>query len=128
MNVSMRLVRLLFTFAALACVFSAGADAADRGPCIPGQAMPVCYHWEWKFDYVGDGDTILVHPPGEPDNRKKVRFTAINAMEQSVYSRNPDNRRGECHALEATARLDELIGGANGKIRLSAQDPASHSG
>ena len=38
-----------------------------------------------------------------------VRMTGINAMEQSVYSSIASRRRGECHALEATSRLEQLI-------------------
>ncbi len=53
-------------------------------------------------------------------------MAGINAPEQSVYSRDPARRRGECHALEATARLERLIG--RRVVRLGAQDPKSVSG
>src|SRR5438876_9078736 len=48
-------------------------------------------------------------------------------MEQSVYSKHPSRRRGECHALEATARLEQLIRASHWRVRLAAQDPNSHA-
>lgn len=129
MNLSMRLVRLLFAFVVLACVFSAGAEAASRGPCTTAKPRPVCYHWKANVTSVSDGDTIKVDLIGDGSSIvRKVRLTGINAMELSVYARNPDKREGDCHGLEATARLEELIDQANGRVRLSAQDPASKSG
>ena len=41
--------------------------------------------------------------------RQHVRMTGFNAMEQTVYSSIASRRRGECHALEATSRLEQLI-------------------
>ena len=62
--------------------------------------------WNAKVVSVNDGDTIHVRLNGQV---KTVRFSSIQAMEQSVYSPHPSKRRGECHALEATARLEQLI-------------------
>ena len=36
-------------------------------------------------------------------------------------------RRGECHAVEATARLEQLLKAGKYRVRLLAQDPASRS-
>src|SRR5918992_565363 len=128
MNLAMRLMRLLFGVAALACVFTAGADAA-RGPCIPGKAKPVCYHWTADVHSVGDGDTIKVNIDGDGSSTlKRVRLTGINAAELDVYSHTPENRRGDCHGVEATNRLEQLIQAAGNRVRLSAQNPSSRSG
>jgi micrococcal nuclease len=124
----MRLVRLLFGAAALACAFAAGADAA-RGPCIEGRAKPVCYHWTADVHSVSDGDTIKVDIDGDGSSVvKRVRLTGINAAELDVYSNTPENRRGDCHGVEATNRLEQLIQSAGNRVRLSAQNPASRSG
>jgi endonuclease YncB( thermonuclease family) len=124
MKVSMRLVWLLVPAAMLACVFTASADARSRGPCIPGQARPICYHWKGVVTHVADGDTFDVRVRGAGQFR--VRVASINAMELTHYSTDPSQRRGECHAVTATNRLENLIGGR--RVRLSAQDPASSSG
>jgi endonuclease YncB( thermonuclease family) len=124
----MRLARVLVPAVVLACVFAAGADAG-RGPCTPGKARPLCYHWKAKVTFVADGDTIVVNPIGDGRAaRRKVRLSGINAMEQTVYSHRPDERRGHCHALAATARLGKLIRQAGNRVRLSAQRPSSRSG
>ncbi len=79
--------------------------------------------------FVADGDTLDVNVFGDGKSKPiRVRTTGINAMEQTRYSRNPDQRRGFCHSLEATARLEQLINRSNDRVRLSAQHPSSHSG
>ena len=54
-------------------------------------------------------------------------MTGINAMELRVYSHTAARRRGECHAVAATARLEQLIRRGGWRVRLAAQDPRSHS-
>ncbi|MGH2948990.1 MAG: lamin tail domain-containing protein [Solirubrobacteraceae bacterium] len=118
------LLALVLTGAALA---AAPPDALARtGSCLVPGVDAVCSVWTGKVTFVGDGDTIYVNVKGE--GRRHVRITGINAMEQSVYSRFAARRRGDCHALEATARLEELIERGKGRVRLAAQDPASRSG
>jgi endonuclease YncB( thermonuclease family) len=115
--------------AVLGVVFASGAGAA-RGPCVAGEKRPLCYHWPARVVTVHDGDTVTVNVLR--DGRRglrKVRLTGINAMEQTRYSSNPDLRRGHCHSLAATARLESLIRlGVGRRVRLSAQRPSSHSG
>jgi micrococcal nuclease len=128
MNLAMRFLRLLLGVAALACLFAAGAEAS-RGPCIPGKAKPVCYHWMADVHSIGDGDTIKVNIDGDGNSvLKRIRVTGINAAELDVYSHTPENRRGDCHGVEAANRLQELVEAAGSRVRLSAQDPASRSG
>ena len=109
----------------LALATVAPATHAARGPCTPGASGPDCSLWRARVVTVHDGDTIDVRLGG---SRRRVRITGINAMEQRVYSNRPGRRRGECHALAATARLERLIRAGGGVVRLAAQDPSSRAG
>jgi endonuclease YncB( thermonuclease family) len=102
---------------------------ARTGPCLPPASAHTCHVWNGKVTSVGDGDTVYVDVAG--DGRRstlRVRMTGINATEQSVYSSKASRRRGECHALEATARLEQLLRRSRWRVRLYALDPASRSG
>ena len=78
---------------------------------------------------VADGDTLDVDIAGDGTRRpRRVRLTGIQAMEQRVYSTRPSRRRGDCHALEATARLERLVRAARGAVRLSARRATSRTG
>jgi endonuclease YncB( thermonuclease family) len=115
--------------ALLGAGLAAQAAEARTGPCLPPASAHVCHVWTGKVTYVGDGDTIYVDVAGDGIRRsQRVRLTGINATEQTVYSSNPAHRRGECHALEATARLEQLIRRGRWRVRLYALDPASRSG
>jgi hypothetical protein len=48
-------------------------------------------------------------------------------MEQTVYSSIPQRRRGACHSLAATARVEQLVKAGGGVVRLTAQHAASSS-
>jgi len=102
-----------------------GASAAKRVPCVPGSGGPSCLVWTGKVTFIDDGDTVDVDLDG---SRKtvRVRVAGIQAMEQSVYSRDPSKRRGTCNALQATARLDSLVRRAHGRVRLTAIHASSH--
>jgi micrococcal nuclease len=100
------------------------ADAAKRGSCMT-VGSERCFIWTAKVIAVHDGDTFDARVEGK---RRRIRMTGINAMEQSVYKRDPRLRRGDCHSLEATARLEQLIRQAGSKVRLAAQNPRSKSG
>src|SRR4051812_23514460 len=108
---------------------TAGAADAYTGRCLPGNKGPKCHFWLAKISRFEDGDTIAVHINGQK-GEKNIRFIGVQAMEQSVYSdKHPERRRGECHALEATARQEQLIKQAHGRLRLAAQHPATdHKG
>jgi hypothetical protein len=54
-----------------------------------------------------------------------VRLSTVQAMELSDYRHN--HRRGECHGVEATVRLEQLIKRSHWRVRLAAQDPNSHA-
>ena len=107
----------------------AQAPAEWYGRCLVPGSDEQCTIWSGDATFVSDGDTLYVDVDGDGTPRREhVRITGINAMEQSVYSRDPAKRVGDCHALEATARLEQLIGKSRGRVRLIAQDPASRAG
>jgi endonuclease YncB( thermonuclease family) len=81
--------------------------------------------WSAHVVSVNDGDTIHVRLSGRVFT---VRLSSIQAMEQSVYNPHPSLRRGECHSLEATARLEALVRAGHGRVRLSARSASSHAG
>jgi micrococcal nuclease len=110
-------------------VLSPPAAAEWTGPCLSGATAPICHFWPGKLRWVDDGDTIDVKMPTSTGKQKtvRVRIIGIQAMEQSVYSSNSRRRRGACHALPATARLEQLLRKGHGRVRLGAQDPTSVS-
>ena len=118
---------LLALLAALLLPVLAAAPAAQaqpRGPCIAGTNGPQCHFWTAKTTFVADGDTIRVRIDGQP-GEKTIRFTGINTMELSRYSKYPARRRGACMGLEATALVERYIKRSRGVVRLSAQNPGS---
>lgn len=102
-----------------------GALAATA-PCTSDATSPVCRVWTAKVTEVNDGDTIDVDVDG--DGRRHidhVRFTGVQAMEQTRYSVTPGKRRGQCHALEATSLVEHLMRLGHHRVRLAAQKPAT---
>ena len=117
---------LIVLFAALAAPASASV-----GPCLPGGSPDgaLCTFWTGKVTFVADGDTIDVDIAGDGTKRaRRVRLTGLNAMELTRYSHTASKRRGDCHGVEATARLERLLKRARWRVRLAAQDPASTTG
>ena len=104
------------TFALLALVAAAPAHARTA-PCLAGGG-PTCQVWSAKVTAVNDGDTIDVRIAGTR-RVQRVRLTAAQAMELRRYHRR--NRRGECHAVAATVRLERLLRAAGNRVRLTAQ-------
>ncbi|MBB2944373.1 endonuclease YncB(thermonuclease family) [Actinoplanes lutulentus] len=79
--------------------------------------------------WVADGDTPRVDVHGDGTSElKSIRIIGIQAMEQSKYSPTPSKRRGECHALAATARAEQLVKAGGAKVRLTALNASSKSG
>jgi endonuclease YncB( thermonuclease family) len=121
-----------FTIAALAllaaCLFAGRASAASKilqVPCIPGQAE-LCFGEDATLDFVDDGDTIDVDIHGAGNHR--IRFTGVNATEQSVYNSNLAKQQGECHALNATNLTTTMIARANNQVRLVYQNRLTRAG
>ncbi|MBW6434374.1 lamin tail domain-containing protein [Actinoplanes hulinensis] len=107
---------------------AAPAEAATTA-CRPGAGSPRCQVWTGTVDWVPDGDTIRVDLAG--DGTKKlvsVRIIGLQAMEQTRYSPKPQRRKGDCHALAATARLERILKAGGNKVRLTSLDASSKSG
>lgn len=104
---------------------------AQRGttPCVSGHAgTPLCLYWTGKARWVDDGDTIHVDLDGDRSKATTaIRIAGIQAMELTAYSTRPGLRQGDCHSLEAAARLEHLIKQSKGSVRLTAQDAESRS-
>ena len=123
-----RLKLFLLTLLLAATAAPATAGAASRGQCLLRKSGPQCYVWTGKVTFIADGDTVYVDIDGDGSRTHfPVRITGMNAMEQTTYTSRASARRGECHAVEATARLEQLLKAAKYKVRLMAQDPASRS-
>jgi len=122
--------RLLCTVLALAFTASLAGEAAARtGSCLVPGNTTTCKIWNGRVTSIDDGDTIRVDVAGDRTRASiRVRLIGIQAMEQTVYSARASRRRGECHAVEATARLEQLIRRGGYRVRLAAQDPSSKSG
>ena len=102
------------------------AHAAGTGRCTDEPGAPRCHFWSGKVKFVADGDTIDVRIPGV--GVRRVRMTGINAMEMTRYSHTRSLRRGKCHAVAATNRLEDLLRKGHMRVRLAAQHATSHSG
>jgi endonuclease YncB( thermonuclease family) len=117
-----------FLTALLACAIALAAAApsalARRAPCHPGSAKS-CHVWTGKVTFVADGDTVDVKLDG--GGTRRVRLAAINATELTRYSHKPSLRRGECHAVAATNRLERMIRRGHWRVRLLAQHASSRS-
>ena len=121
--------RLLACLIVLLILAAAPAAEARTGSCLAPGVKALCTVWTGKVTFIGDGDTIYVDVKGDRTSKSlHIRMTGFNAMEQSVYSSIASRRRGECHALEATSRLEQLIRASRWRVRLAAQNPGSHSG
>ena len=101
------------------------AAEARRGSCLPGGDGPRCTFWKAKVLHVHDGDTMEVRSEGRV---QLIRLTGIQAMEMTVYSGIRSRRRGECHAVAATNRLESLVRASRNVVRLGAQRRGSRSG
>ena len=110
----------------------AAPASASVGPCLPGGGPngPLCTFWTGKVTFVADGDTIDVDIAGDGRRRsRRVRLTGFNAMELTTYSHTASKRRGDCHGVEATNRLEQLLRGGAGACgsppRIRAASPAA---
>src|SRR5215218_4624642 len=103
---------------------AASEAATRRAPCAEGAEQPRCVFTDARASFIADGDTIRVTLAGRT---KTIRFTGINAMELTRYSKYPSRRRGACHGLEATAFVERAVRRAGGRVRLAAQKLSSRA-
>src|ERR1041385_7397738 len=103
------MAKRLLLLAPLLLLTTSTAHAEWTDACVPGGSVPQFHFWSGKVKWVDDGDTIDVRMATSTGKRKtvRVRIIGIQAMEQTVYNTDPRRRRGECHALPATARLEQ---------------------
>jgi endonuclease YncB( thermonuclease family) len=120
----MRRGLLALAIALPAATAAADTAAAERAPCAEGAKRPLCTFQTARVAFIADGDTIRVRLGGRLQN---VRFTGINAMELSRYSKYPSRRRGACHGLEATAFVERAIKRSRWRVRLAAQKLSSRA-
>jgi endonuclease YncB( thermonuclease family) len=125
-------MRVLATIVLAACLSAALAATAAaqpaQGRCPQGDKSATCFLWTGKVTFIGDGDTMSVDVDGDGTKKPvRVRLTGYNSPEQTYYTNRPEDRVGECHANEATSRLESLIRAAKGRVQLAAIDPESRS-
>ncbi len=101
---------------------------AATAPCVPGTTEPICHVVTGKVTFVADGDTLDVDLDGDGRGARRTRITGIQAMEMSRYSKYRSRRRGDCHAVAATNRLDALVRRARGRARLASMDADPRTG
>jgi endonuclease YncB( thermonuclease family) len=121
-------VRRLLTLTLAAALLAALPTAAEakRGACVPGLAGPACQVWTAKVRSVNDGDTMDVDVLRDGTSAtRRIRFAGVQAMEQTAYSTS--HRLGDCHAVEATERVERLVRRSRWTVRLAAQDPLTMS-
>jgi hypothetical protein len=120
--------RIAVLIALLLAGLAAGVAEARPGECLKPADAAGCEVTDAKVTYIADADTFYVDLFGDGSKQRyAVRITGINAMEQTVYGPVAARRAGECHALEATARLERLLKRARWRVRLSALDPNARS-
>jgi endonuclease YncB( thermonuclease family) len=120
---------LVILLAATALTASAASAEASTGRCLGDGTGPMCQFWTAKAVSINDGDTIGVDVDGDGNHREyQVRFLGLQAMELTRHSDSPSKQRGECHAIEATRRVRQLLRRSHWRVRLSAQHASSRSG
>jgi hypothetical protein len=103
---------------------TAARAEASSGPCFPGQRGAPCQFQTAKVTSINDGDTVKVRLHG---SRRVywVRFRAVQAMELTRYSDHRSKRRGQCHAVAAANRVEDLVRASHYRVRLSSQHPST---
>ena len=115
----MRWTPVLFAGWVLLLAGASVAPAAGR-PCYPGHQGRACVFEHGRVTAVHDGDTVTVRRASGVQRR--VRLLSVQARELRRFSPIPSRRAGECHAVEATARLEALLRRARGHVRMSSQE------
>jgi endonuclease YncB( thermonuclease family) len=120
-------VRLVVLAVASALILPATAAQANTGPCLPDYPHGAqCKVWNGKVRYVDDGDTLDADVPGDGlGGLLRVRIIGAQAMEQTSY--RASQRAGDCHAVDATNRLEQLVKRSKKRIRVASLYPESRS-
>jgi endonuclease YncB( thermonuclease family) len=118
--------RLLLAAVLVALALPVATEARTTS-CLPGGDGPRCQLWTGKVVSVNDGDTFKVDIAGDGRRGVDVRFAGVQAMELTVHHPDPAKRRDECHGLEATARVEQLVKASGRRVRLTAEHASSRS-
>jgi endonuclease YncB( thermonuclease family) len=103
------------------------AQTSRHGACGPGHRA-TCQVWTAKVKTINDGDTIGVDIDGDGSRRIwQIRFTGIQAMEETRYSNDPRKLRGQCHAVAAALFVYKLMRKGHRRVRLTSQNPHTDS-
>jgi micrococcal nuclease len=109
-------------------LLSAAAAGAATGPCFPGDRGAPCHFQTATVTSVNDGDTVEVDLDGDRSRRiYSIRFRGVQAMELRRYSSRRSQRRGQCHAVAAANRVEDLVRASRNRVRLSSQSPSTDS-
>ena len=110
---------------ALLFLLAAAPAQAATGPCVIGKQSPTCNVVMGKVTFVADGDTLDVDLAGDGRGALRTRIIGIQAMEMTRYSKYASRRRGACHSVAATNRLDRMVRAAGRRARIAsmASDP-----
>jgi endonuclease YncB( thermonuclease family) len=122
-----KLLRLTLLTIVGALLVPVPAAQAKSGPCVPEYPHGAqCRVWHGTVRYVDDGDTLDADVPGDGlGGLLRVRIIGIQAMEQTSY--RAAQRAGDCHAVDATNRLERLVKRSKRKIRVASLYPESRS-
>ncbi|MEV0898854.1 lamin tail domain-containing protein [Actinoplanes sp. NPDC049802] len=124
-----RRLATLATAATLSLTGLAAPAEAATTACRPIPGSPRCQLWTGTVDWAPDGDTLRVDLAGDGTRKLvSVRILGMQAMEQSRYSPRPERRKGDCHALAATARLEKILKAGGNKVRLTSLKASSKNG
>src|SRR3954453_23562427 len=115
-----RAVRLAALALASALILPASAAQDKGGACLPDYPHGAhCHVWTGKVKQIDDGDTLDASAPGAGlGGVLRVRIIGVQAMELTSY--RTASRAGDCHAVDATRRLEQLVRKSKGKIGVSA--------
>jgi endonuclease YncB( thermonuclease family) len=121
-----RVLRLTLLVIVAALAAPAAAPAAS-GPCVPEYPNGAqCNVWKGTVRSVNDGDTLDAHVPRDGlGGLLRIRIIGIQAMEQTSY--RAAQRAGDCHAVDATDRLEGLVRRSKQRIRVASLYPESRS-
>lgn len=122
-----RAVRLAALALASALILPASAAQAKGGACLPDYPHGAhCHVWTGKVRQIDDGDTLDASVPRDGlGGVLRVRIIGVQAMELTSY--RVAQRAGDCHAIDATRRLEQLVRRSKNRIRVSALYPESRS-
>ena len=111
----------------VAALAAPAAAPAASGPCVPEYPNGAqCNVWKGTVRSVNDGDTLDAHVPRDGlGGLLRIRIIGIQAMEQTSY--RAAQRADDCHAVDATNRLEALVRRSKQRIRVASLYPESRS-